>query len=241
MVILKFLLLSRILLVLACFLILSCSKETDPEWVTVATGGNSNTLPEKVKEAQQYNAFPASRRSAYFHEDFTNNSNGWLLSAPVSAITGGIFFSTGRGVLITKVKPIDEARDFEVECVIGFRDMLSNGNNGFVWNYNAASNRYWGVFDLPDQANMSQEIAQAGLFNNGSIELSVAQKQLTGYNASGVTWNTYTMRKVGEYLITFIDGTRVSTKKYKPTQGTALGINDPGGIGIDKIYIDYIN
>jgi hypothetical protein len=219
----------------------SCSKEIEPEWVNVATGTDDVILPQKVVDGQKYDAFPALRRTIYFHEDFNSNANAWPLLSPTTSISGGIFFSTGRGVLITKSKTIDETKDFEIEVIIGFRDLLSNSNNGFIWNYNATTKKYWGFFDKQDSNNANEEVSQSGLFNNGNIEVSTSQKQLVGHDANGIAWNKYTMRKIGEYIITFIDGERISTKKYVVTQGNSLGINDPGGIGIDKIYIDYIN
>ena len=226
---------------LFCLLFSSCAKEIEPEWVNVATGTDETTLPQKVVDAQKYDAFPASKRTIYFHEDFNNNANAWPLLSPITSISGGVFFSTGRATLITLMKPIDESKDFEVEVIIGFRDLLSPGNNGFIWNYNTTTKKYWGFFDYLDPNNVNEEISQSGLFNNGNIEISTGQKALTGHNANGIAWNKYTMRKVGEYIITFIDDQRISTKKYITTQGNRLGINDPGGIGIDKIYIDYIN
>jgi hypothetical protein len=234
---------SKLFKSLIFFLILftSCSKEIEPEWINVATGTDDVSLPQKVVDAQKYDAFPISKRTPFFREDFTNNINAWPLLSPISSISSGIFYSTGRGLLITKTKAIIETKDFEVEAIIGFRNTLTNSNNGFIWNYNASTKKYWGFFDKPDPNNVNDKITLCGLFTDGNIEIVTSQKTLIDFNASGISWNKYTMRKIGDYIISFIDGSRISTKKYIPTQGTSIGINDPGGLGIDKIYIDYIN
>lgn len=225
----------------AAFLFAGCSKETDPEWAETVFGVKGVSLPQKVIDAQKYDAFPSTRHTPYFREDFNNNANGWPLLSPTSSISGGIFFSYGRQLLITKNKPIDETKDFEVEMIIGFRDMLSASNNGVVWNYNTTTKKYWGIFNTRSTDNVNENVAICGQFNNGSVELATGINTGLSYNANEISWNKYTMRKVGDYIITFIDGVRTTTKKFISTGGDNIGINDPGGIGIDKIYIDYLN
>lgn len=221
-------------------IIQGCTKEVDPEWAA-SVFGSKEALPQKILDAQKYDAFPAARRTTYFHEDFTNNANAWPLLSPTTSISGGVFFSYGRQALITKQKPIDETKDFEVEMIIGFRDMLSVSNNGVIWNYNSSTKKYWGVFNTPSSENANENMALCGQFNNGTNEVNTGVNKVLNYNANGISWNKYTMRKVGDYIITFIDGVRMSTRKYISTGGNSIGINDPGGIGVDKIYIDYIN
>jgi hypothetical protein len=228
-----------LLFVVLIAMIASCSKEVEPAFAK-STFGDGESLPKKVIDAQVYEAFPISKRTIFFHEDFTANTNGWILQSPMSSIVGGLFLSNGRNVLISILKTIDETKDFEVETRIGFKNLVNN-NNGVLFNYNNTTKKYWGFFNAQDPNNVNAKVSSIGLFNNGSLELQTGQKEITNYNTSNYAWSKYTLRKVGEYIITFVDGIKISTKKYTATQGTRLGINDPGGIGVDNIYIDYLN
>ena len=230
----------RVFLLFLTLSFFSCGKDLDEEKIISIFGNISGPISEKVSLAQSYSYYDATRRTSYFREDFSNNSNRWPLSPPLTNISSGIFNSNGRGALLTLSKPIDESKDFEVEIIIGFKKHPNVPFNAVIWNYNASSRVSWGIFNLPLSSGSQEHKIFCGQFSAAeNLYLSASKSEMV-YNSSNISWAKVTMRKVDNFLVTFIDEIRYSTIKYRPTGGGLLGINDPGGIQIDRISIDYL-
>ena len=232
------------LFIFVSIFMISCTKDIDPQLVSTITGVGENVITKKkVVDPLTFSSYPASSRNTIFHEDFNNNDSGWYLVDSTSQIKNGFYDSKGTALILTRKVNIDESKDFELDCTIGYRNISYGETNGIIMNYNSTSKYYWGILNGQGFENTSQNTAYIGYYNyyNTSIGKSKATNFIIPTSSNEFNYDRYTLRKVGDSIITFIDTTRISTVPYIRTSGNRIGICDNTGLSIDNIYIDYLN
>ncbi len=185
--------------------------------------------------AEVYNSIKPDQRIPLFTEEFTSNKNNWYLGIKENVWfenlqDSTLFFQSYEDLAKEDYKEvfIDQAKDFEIEIKMRLDKGIQNKFNGLQWGKN------------------TNGVGQFDFFFNGQGQFTIdkytgsftdfvpvtASKLINNY-----TYNTLTVRKVGQTYYFFINQQLVHKMPFEPFFGNGIGFQ----VGeLSSVQIDYL-
>lgn len=175
------------------------------------------TLPDPAV----YNSVAADQKVALFTDDFTDNKNSWYLGIKENVWfqnlqEGTLFFQSYEDVAKEDFKEviIDQSKDFEIELKIRLDKGIQNKFNGLQWGKSAAEGKQFDFF-FNGQGQYTID-KFTGTFTD--FVPVTPTKLINNY-----TYNTLTVRKVGQKYYFFLNQQLVHTMPFEPFFGNGVG------------------
>lgn len=181
-----------------------------------------------------YYDYNSSQKKNIFQDDFYNNSNKW--SETNTTNTNHKMYSgyykmeskSSSAYISTKSIYFNETKDFEIEARIKVASGVKTSGSGIIWGKENDGNNSFKFYYNP---NGSYKIARY----TGNY---IALKNWTKLNSiGGYSYNTLTIRKVGDYYYFFINKELVHSTPFQSFYGNKLGFQVAKQT---KLHVDYI-
>ncbi len=187
----------------------------------LVSSSNITVKGQALSNPELYSAISTVQRVTLFSEEFTDNKNSWYLGIKENVWfqnlqEGTLFFQSYEDVAKEDFKEvfIDQAKDFEIELKIRLDKGIQNKFNGLQWGKSATEGKQFDFF-FNGQGQYTID-KFTGTFTDFVPVTST--KLINNY-----TYNTLTVRKVGQKYYFFLNQQLVHTMPFEPFFGNGIG------------------
>ena len=198
----------------------------------------NKTIAQSTENPDAYNSYPNDKRVILFSDEFTDNKNNWYLGIKENVWfqnlqENTLFFQSFEEVAKEDFKEvfIDQSKDFEIELKIRLDKGIQNKFNGLQWGKSAKEQKQFDFF-FNGQGQFTIDKFTGTQFVD--FVPVTATKLINNY-----TYNTLTVRKVGEKYYFFLNQQLVHSMPFEPLFGNGVGfqVGEKSSVQIDYLKV----